>query len=210
MKKLVLFTMAMIFVGMACTFAQDKEANSPKGKLGQADLANNFYVSYGIGTIYYFIDNENLTANSFSGTFLLGYARSMNKVVSVGFQLSYTNIGRSGNSDYYYSSQSTYRETMTDNLWQGIANVRFHYVNKPSFSMYSGIGLGVTMDFYKKTINSGSIQSNEVINGQKIFPAGQMTLLGFRVGRALSFFGEFGIGTNSILNAGVSYKFGDN
>jgi hypothetical protein len=36
-----------------------------------------------------------------------------------------------------------------------------------------------------------------------------LTLLGFRVGRALSFFGEFGIGTNSIINAGVSYKFGE-
>jgi hypothetical protein len=94
---------------------------------------------------------------------------------------------------------------MTDNMWQGIASVRFRYLNTLSFTMYSGIGMGVTMDYYTKSNTSNSNTSK----GQKLLPAGQLTLLGFRVGRSLSFFGEFGIGTNSILNAGISYKFAD-
>ena len=69
--------------------------------------------------------------------------------------------------------------------------------------MYSGIGIGVTMDYYTN-------EQTTTKKGQQLLPAGQFTLLGFRVGRALSFFGEFGIGTNSIVNCGLSYKFGDN
>ena len=69
--------------------------------------------------------------------------------------------------------------------------------------MYSGVGLGVTMNYYQEK------QPDQTQTGQTIWPAAQLTLLGFRVGRALSFFGEFGVGTNSILNAGISYKFGD-
>ena len=69
--------------------------------------------------------------------------------------------------------------------------------------MYSGIGIGVTMNYYTN-------EESTTNKGQQLLPAGQFTLLGFRVGRALSFFGEFGIGTNSIVNCGISYKFGDN
>jgi opacity protein-like surface antigen len=207
MKKLMLFTLMLIFLGAIVTMGQSQEPKVKKEKNDQSDLYNDFYVSYGTGTIFFFIDNEGMTANTLSGTFTAGFARSLNKVIAVGFQLSYTKIGRS--EDNYYSSYSnSSKNEMTDNLWQGIANVRFRYLNKPSFCMYSGVGMGVTMDYYTKTYTSstGEITTE---TGQKLLPAGQLTLLGFRVGRALSFFGEFGIGTNSIINAGVSYKFGE-
>jgi len=121
--------------------------------------------------------------------------------------LSYTHFDRSKDSWGYYSDQGSVktRIKMDDNAWQGIANVRFQYLNRRSFCMYSGIGIGVTMDTYSQTNQS----TGEVVNGQKLLPAGQMTLLGFRAGRALGVFGEFGIGTNSIINLGISYKFGD-
>jgi opacity protein-like surface antigen len=208
MKKLVLITVAFIVAGVFTSYAQTKSGEVKKEKQDQSELFNNFYASYGIGTIYYFIDNESATADYSTGTFLLGYSRSLNKVIAVGFQVSFTNIGRTEN-DYIYNYQtgtSTENENkMDDNLWQGMANVRFQYLNRQSFCMYSGIGMGVTMDNYSKTYYDGTHD-----HGQKLLPAGQLTLLGFRVGRALSFFGEFGIGTQSILQGGVSYKFGDN
>jgi opacity protein-like surface antigen len=198
--------MVLIFMGHESSFAQDKSVSSSSGKRDQANLYNDLYISYGIGTVYYFIDNEDATANSTPGTFLLGFSRSLNKIISVGFQFSYTNIGRTSNYYDYYSSYTPEpsKIVMTDNLWQGIANVRFRYLNRPSFCMYSGMGIGVTMDYYEQKLNG-----TETSKGQKILPAAQLTLLGFRFGRALSVFGEFGVGTNSILNAGVSYKFGD-
>lgn len=200
MKKLILITGLIFFMCSIVSFGQDKETTMKKGKKDQTELYNDFYISYGTGTIYYFIENEGLKANSMSGTFLVGFSRSVNKVIAVGFQLSYTNIDRTGVDNYNY--QWPQNIDQKDNMWQGIANVRFRYINTPTFCMYSGIGMGVTMDYYKKT------ESSITTKGQKLLPAGQLTLLGFRVGRTLSFFGEFGIGTNSILNAGMSYKFG--
>jgi opacity protein-like surface antigen len=204
MKKLILLTMAILLTAIASSYGQDKETNVKKAKNDQSNLYNDFYISYGTGTIFYFIDNEGYKANTLSGTFLVGFARSLNKVISVGFQMSYTKIGRSQEMyDYQYPPTYYNNSEMTDNLWQGLANVRFRYLNKPSFCMYSGMGIGVTMDYYSQTISGNTTKY------QKLLPAGQLTLLGFRVGRALSFFGEFGIGTNSILNAGMSYKFGE-
>jgi opacity protein-like surface antigen len=202
MKKLLLVSLVMIFTGIITTFGQDKEITANNKKKRQADLPNDFYISYGTGTVYYFIENNNMKANSLSGTFLLGFSRSLNTVIAVGFQMSYTMIGRS-ETTYNYAYNNSYTSDRTDNLWQGIANVRFRYLNTPTFCMYSGVGMGVTMDFYNDTYNGTNTK------GQKLLPAAQLTLLGFRVGRSLSFFGEFGIGTNSILNAGVSYKFSD-
>jgi len=202
MTKTIIITLAFLLTGVSTAVSQEKKVNPGKEKRDQSELFNDLYFSYGTGTAYYYIDNENLKANSLSGTFLIGFCRSLNKIIAVGFQVSYTNIGRSG-SNYDYTYSTTYTEEMTDNLWQGIANIRFRYLNTPTFCMYSGIGIGVTMDYYNKTYNSTTSR------GQKLFPAGQLTLLGFRFGRAFSFFGEFGLGTNSILNCGISYKFSD-
>ena len=90
---------------------------------------------------------------------------------------------------------------ITDNYWQGMVNVRFRYVNKPSFCMYSAVGVGVVMNIY--------YESNSTVTDQKdqqLFPTGQLTFLGVRAGRALGFFFEFGVGTNSIITGGLSYK----
>ena len=200
MNKMILIAIAIVFAASTFSYGQAGQTSVKKPKKDQAELYNDFYASYGTGTIYYFITNEGMKAAYLSGTILVGFSRSLSTVISVGFQMSYTNIGRS-EQNYGYPNQ--YETKMTDNLWQGLANVRFRYLNKPSFCMYSGIGMGVTMDYYQQT------NGTTTTKGQKLLPAGQLTLLGFRVGRALSFFGEFGIGTNSILNAGVSYKFGE-
>jgi hypothetical protein len=204
MKKLIIMTLALLVCGTLTMFGQDKHATAGKEKKDQMDLNNDFYVSYGAGSVFYFIDNEGMTGNATTGTFVVGFCRSLNSVIAVGFQMSYSRIDRSEDDYYYgYPPSTTFTPSMTDNLWQGIANVRFRYLNKPAFCMYSGIGMGVTMDFYDQTFEYGTNK------GQKLLPAAQLTLLGFRVGRALSAFGEFGVGTNSIINAGVSYKFGD-
>jgi hypothetical protein len=206
MKRLGITAVIILHAWVANVSAQVPDGKPPKEKPDQKVLYNDFYVSYGTGTLYYFIDHMNMQGNTLSGTFQAGYSRSITDLIAVGFQLSYTNIGRT-EEVYDYSSSyyppATYNNSMTDNLWQGIAQVRFRYLNKPAFCMYSGIGMGVTMDYYTKNVN------NVETKGQKLLPAGQMTLLGIRAGRVVSFFGEFGIGTNYILNAGVSYKFGD-
>ena len=204
MKKLILVTVLVLFSGIVASFGQTSDSKGKKARQNQSELYNNFYFSYGLGSIFYFIDNEGATANYTTGTIQLGFARSLNPVVAVGFVVSYTNIGRT--QQVYSYPDLTANNEVKDNLWQGIANVRFQYLNRSSFCMYSGMGIGVTMDNYTKK----DVGNKTETKGQKLLPAGQLTLIGFRVGHALSFFGEFGIGTNSIINAGISYKFGDN
>ena len=190
---------------MSLSFSQNKEAAVPTGKADQSELYNNFYLSYGIGSLFYYIENHGLTANSTSGNILLGYSRSLNKVVAVGFQVMYSQVDREATqSELYYPSYYS-QEKATDHLWQGLASLRFQYLNRKAFCMYSGFGMGVTMNSYTQTDSYGIEKK-----GQQLLPAAQLTLLGFRIGRAVSFFGEFGIGTSSILSGGISYKFGDN
>ncbi len=207
MKKLILTTVVLFFSAIFISFGQTENVKPKQGKHDQSDLYNNFYLSYGLGTLYYFFDNQGSGADYSPGTFMVGFSRSLNKIVELGFQVSYTYIQRTEtvtNYNYVNSSTTTHENKLDDNLWQGIVNIRFHYLNRPSFSMYSGFGMGVIMDTYNKKFPDGTSK-----RGQQILPAGQLTLMGFRYGRALSFFGEFGVGTNSIINAGISYKFGD-
>ncbi len=166
----------------------------------QYDVLNDFYVEYGYGSVYFYIDqgqNSNYSYTS-PGSFIFGYTRSLNKVIGVGFMLCYTPITASANI------ASSSPQTMNYNYVQALARVKFQYMNRPSFAMYSGVAIGVTMDYYNETSTGGKTKST-----QSLLPAGQLTLLGFRVGRSAAFMGEFGIGTLSILNLGFSYKFGN-
>jgi hypothetical protein len=166
----------------------------------QYDVLNDVYVTYGFGSVYYYINQNSNSNYSFTtaGSFILGYTRSLNKVIGVGFQIAYTPM----TATYNLSSSGT--ETKNYNYVQALARVRFQYLNKPVFGMYSGIAIGVTMDYHSETSTSGKTTTH-----QYLYPAGQLTLLGFRVGRSAAFMGEFGIGTLSILNLGFSYKFGN-
>jgi len=169
-------------------------------KKNQYDVLNDFYIEYGYGSVYFYIDQGQNNAYSFTspGSFIFGYTRSLNKVIGVGFMMCYTPV----TAKYNHSTSGT--ETMNYNYVQALARVKFQYMNKPSFAMYSGVAIGVTMDYYYETTTEGRTNSS-----QTLLPAGQLTLLGFRVGRSAAFMGEFGIGTISILNLGFSYKFGN-
>lgn len=188
----------LLSVGAVC--AQENKGKAVKPD--QVDLVNDLYAAFGTGTLFYFVENDDGKANTLLGTFIAGYSRGLNPVVAIGFQTSFTRIGRT-EKIRNYSNNTYHNKEHTDNLWQATANVRFRYLNKPSFCMYSGFAIGITLDYYDNT------ELSEVTSGQKLLPAGQLTLLGFRVGRKLGFFGEFGIGTHSILHGGISYKLAD-
>jgi len=76
-------------------------------------------------------------------------------------------------------------------------------MNKPFLKLYSGVAIGVTIDLNKATIDGSEFTD------RKIMPAGQLTLFGIRAGKALGGFLEFGVGTNGIVTAGISYKIKD-
>jgi hypothetical protein len=195
--KTTLLTLIFILAASVTTLSQNeggKTAQIPE----QADLLNEFSLSYGLGSFLHVVGQTAGDTYKSPGTFNLGYTRSINKTIGVGFHLGYVYVEHKTKATTYSPSY-----TYQDGYLQGLAFLKFRYLNKPVFCMYSGIGLGVMLDYYS------DITTTETISGQKIFPAGQLTLLGFRAGRSLAFFGEFGLGTLQILNAGISYKFGD-
>jgi hypothetical protein len=224
MKKLVF----IVFLLMICSFsfAQSTETTAKASvKGGQMVLYNDFYAGYGGLSIFYFTGRMNhssdyptesggysysynytktFTEPESAGTFYLGYARSLNRVVSMGFMFGFQNFNYTGKGKLTNNGvDSALVITQDDRLLTGTARVTFCYLNKPSVRMYSGIGIGLTIDFGKAVVNG------EKTTERKLWPGGQLTLVGLRFGRALGGFVEFGFGSYGILNAGLSYKFSD-
>lgn len=198
MKKSLAIILCLLF---ATYLTQAQEGGKQPPKTNQYDVLNDFSVSYGFGSLYYLIENAQHSGYSINspGSFILGYTRSLNKVIGVGFQVAYTQMTTS----YHPTTNASEKETF--NYLQALARIKFQYLNKPSFAMYSGIAIGITIDYHTDDYN----YPNQVTHKQKPLPAGQLTLLGFRIGRGPAFMGEFGIGTLSIFNLGFSYKFGN-
>jgi opacity protein-like surface antigen len=221
MKKILFYLLVISVVGPVVQAQNTVTGEIKSTKKSQSSLYNEFYAGYGALSIYYFTgrmshSNEFPTETNYydgiyyssnpvytepvsPGTFYLGFARSLNKVVSVGFMFGYQDLKYSKT----FTDTATHTINADDQLFTGIARVTFCYLNKPFIRMYSGIGIGITVDFGKA---SGDIKT---ATERKLWPGGQLTLMGLRFGRAFGGFLEFGLGSYGILNAGISYKFSD-
>lgn len=224
MKKTFTILLALL-VSFPCIMAQNAVTTETKPtKKSQTDMPNEFYAGYGGLSIFYFTGrmkhssdypteasyydgyyyyNTDYTQPTSPGNFYVGYARSLNNVISVGFMFGYQDIKYTETFVSYETDTSEYTIYADDQLLTGIARVTFCYLNKPSIRMYSGVGIGVTIDFGKA---SGDVKTE---TERRLWPGGQLTLMGLRFGRAFGGFVEFGFGSYGILNAGLSYKFAD-
>jgi hypothetical protein len=210
MKKTILPAILALFILSAnsSVFSQDPHS---------LDRPNELYGGYGAFSVYYFtgnISHDYQYADSYyyysdendpssAGTFFLGYNRQVNKVISVGVVFSYMHTTNTLSGYYSYYDSVTSIGTTKDNLLSGLSKVNFTYMNKPFLKLYSGVAIGVTIDLNKATIDGREYTD------RKIMPAGQLTLFGIRAGKALGGFLEFGVGTNGIVTAGISYKIKD-
>jgi len=78
----------------------------------------------------------------------------------------------------------------------GIApTVRFSYVNKPNFLLYSALAVGVETIYQERKWSMATV------------PYFQGTLIGISYGKNLYFGGELGAGFKGILNVNVGYRF---
>jgi hypothetical protein len=194
-------------------FSQNTEPTvKPTEKSSQTALYNDIYGGYGALSIFYFtgemdnsfdmVQSTSLNDAQSAGTFYIAYQRSLNKVISTGFVFGYQNFHRTG-TGYLKTSGASTSVSVNDNLLMGMARVTFCYLNKRVIRMYSGVGIGITVDL--ATINTQEGSDSD----RKLLPGGQLTLMGLRFGRAFGGFIEFGFGTYGIVNAGLSYKFSD-
>jgi hypothetical protein len=224
MKKtfIILLILSISFPYLFGQNAGTKETKSTKRS--QTELYNDFYAGYGALSIFYFTGrmkhssgfptetshydgyyyySPEYTDPTSPGTIYLGFARSLNRVVSVGFLFGYQDLKYTESFTKSSTDPTVYQIKADDQLLTGIARVTFCYLNRPTVRMYSGIGIGLTIDFGKA---NGDVDSK---TERKLWPGGQLTLMGLRFGRAFGGFVEFGFGSYGILNAGLSYKFAD-
>jgi hypothetical protein len=207
-KTTVAVLLALTFFSAATTLSAQEYST--------LDQPNEIYGGYGAFSVFYFTGNLNHDYDYYpsyyyydendptsAGTFFLGYNRQVTKVVSVGVAFSYMQTQNTLNGYYNYSDSISQMGTTTDNLMSAVTKVNFTYMNKPFLKLYSGAAIGVTIDMNKATING--IEYTD----RRIMPAGQLTLFGIRAGKALGGFLEFGVGTNGIVLAGISYRIKD-
>lgn len=215
MKKILLLSLAPI-IFLSISLSGQNNSKKPD----QSQLPNDLFVGYGIGSLLIFTGTINHSYDIYTesynykesdiqsaGTLMIGYNRMINKVIMIGFTGSYLNLHYTRNYpvDEY---NNVYEGTVNfnDNLLNGMAKVTFNYVNKPMVRVYSGIGMGITIDLSNA---QGTKAGDELEKAKKILPSGQLTFMGVRFGRTFGGFCEFGFGTNSIINAGLNYQFAD-
>lgn len=204
MKKLFVVIVLLLGFGISNVFSSTKNDTVPQQHNSNGGI--NVYVGYGVGTIYtftnkvghdYTVSGKDFTNVGSYGAFLIGFDGNVSKVVSIGFDFSYVPLNYTG-----IKEDTTTTLYYKDNVLSGAVKLQFNYINKPIVRAYSGISLGISYIFSSVT-DKGDI--NESV--KTIRPAGQLTLMGIRVGKQLCGFGEFGFGTNGIIVVGLNYRF---
>jgi len=83
-----------------------------------------------------------------------------------------------------------------------LADVRFTYFRRELITLYSGIGLGMELDYHDV--------SHEPLGTRKLtcLPAAQLTAFGFQLGRKRAYWSfEAGFGMKGIVNTGIGFRF---
>jgi hypothetical protein len=199
--------------------AQNSTSPEPKKKRkNQNQLTNEVYLAYTYGSLLMTNPYVEHTYDDFPelfdiprdavsyGGIMAGYNRDLNRVLSIGFLLNYEHLSYSG---YYYPSESSphkEKAAISDNVITEVTMLTIHYIHKPMIKMYSAVGLGASFAFSDVRNESSSTISAST---RDILFAGQVTFIGLRVGRSLGGFFEIGVGSASVISAGISYKFSD-
>ncbi|MDD4142136.1 MAG: hypothetical protein PHR20_05020 [Bacteroidales bacterium] len=86
-----------------------------------------------------------------------------------------------------------------------IPTVRFSYLNKKYVTLYSSVGLGLSMC----SNVSHPIDPETALLDIQMFPAFQITYIGISVGHKFYGFTELGCGNKGFIYAGFGYRFGN-
>nr|WP_315028735.1 outer membrane beta-barrel protein [uncultured Chryseobacterium sp.] len=148
-------------------------------------------ISYGLGTSTDFINTFNTIftlgygpyEKKNSGAFIIEYNYAVKDRWVVGADLVYQQMTREYLDE---SSEKSHNYTVA-------VKSDYNYISKPKFRMYSGLGLGLTME---KSSNPSQNMSHFNF---------QLTGLGIRLGGRLGVNAELGFGYKGIVNAGLAY-----
>ncbi|MFT3826484.1 MAG: outer membrane beta-barrel protein [Chitinophagaceae bacterium] len=167
-------------------------------------------VGYGIGTTSEILDvfsdmlasaftagGYSTTNDSYTGAFHVTYKYLFPNKLSLGGTFAY----ESGKADVMYSGVKN-GETKKK-YYSGAVEADYRYVNKPAFSLYSGLGLGFT-SYHEEYIPDG--RDDKSSDNMTHFNF-QIIGIGVRFGTHIGGFAEAGFGYKGIIAAGVFARF---
>ena len=185
MKKL--FLIAVLLTGTLFCTAQEKrhEIAFGYGLISQNNLADV------AADVFSSLADVQTDSRSFSGTFSLSYAYSLNRTLSLGAIFCYEH------SEADVTSSGVYSGRTVDNYWTFMPSVRFAWLDKKRVALYSKAAIGATFD-------SGQYQGSHDDRWEVAF---QASAFGVEVGGAFRGFLELGYGMQGIVNFGIKYRF---
>ena len=129
------------------------------------------------------------------GAFSLSYMYGIKKWLWLGVSATYTSFYQ---NVYDFSHQKV--ATNSGHKMAIVPTIRFMYVYKENFNLYSAFGIGASFGLYN--------DKEMDIHNFNMHPVIQFTGIGVSVGKDLRGFAEFGCGPRGVFNCGVQYRFG--
>lgn len=131
--------------------------------------------------------------------FNIQYRYKPNRRLWIGFDFAYEVLR------YNYQKENERRGSGEAQFLTGAFKLDFHYIDRPMFKMYSGIGFAYTsLDLDRDRIDDTGYREQHDM--EELFPNFQLTLAGFRIGSQFAFFTEIGVGYAGVVNAGFSLR----
>lgn len=133
------------------------------------------------------------------GIFGVGYNRYLSRRWTVGISGNYLQLERKR----YQQSDNQYVGMVHSDYYRVWLKTDFRYINRPRFQMYLGgiVGYGFVKQYAQRP--NGEIGSKSNFDYVPL----HLTALGLRFGRNIGVFLEGGMGSNGLINAGISGKF---
>lgn len=201
MKKIIIM---MVIALMATTNVSAQNAFEPKhdiaisvGAWSNSDIINVFEDMLTI-----MLTGSNIETSSYFGPISLEYFYHLNRTISVGAIAAYGHMKQ----NFYYDKDKKNKDgSLTNNYFTLLPAVKFDWLQKKNFGLYSKLGLGATLRSEKIEFTSDSKKGE---TNSKVHVNWQISLLGVEAGaEKIRGFIELGTGEQGIALIGVRYKF---
>ncbi len=202
MKKFLV----MVAVALMAAVNVNAQSDEPKNEIG---------VSYGLGAsavidgfgpklsnaVFDNFRNGKTTDETQFGTIAVEYFRHLdNPRLSVGGILAYARYGE----DVVDKDSKSKVGDRTRNYFTVMPAMKYDWVHKKNFALYSKLGAGVML----LSMKDEDVVSKNSKNDSEVYFMWQASLLGAEVGsQNIRGFVEAGIGEQGIVLAGIKYKF---
>lgn len=200
-KFLVLIIMALLSLASHDLSAQERIIETSRNH--QLSVGGMFATSNQLISVYVLAFEDIFSDYDLDGLevvpFNVQYRYRPGRRLWMGFDFAYEVLR------YNYQKGNENRGSGEAKFITGAVKLDFHYIDRPMFKMYSGIGFAYTsVDLDRERIDDAGFREQHDM--EELFPNAQLTLAGFRIGNQFAFFTEIGVGYAGVVNAGFSLR----